>query len=83
MVTRGFRNNNPANIRHSASKWLGLKPIQKDCSFCQFTALKFGIRAFFILMRIYRYKYNLKTPEQILNHFQRKAQNALKSVQEF
>lgn len=79
MTTRGIRNNNPANIRKSANKWLGLKSLQTDCSFCQFTNKMYGIRAFFILMRTYRYKYNLKTPEQIINRFAPSVENNVKN----
>lgn len=79
MITRGFRNNNPANIRRSSAKWLGLKKLQQDSRFCQFESMKYGIRAFFILMRTYRYKYGLKTPEQILKRFAPSSENDLSS----
>ena len=43
-ATRGERNNNPGNIR-LGSNWLGLAPKQVDGVFCQFTDVKYGIRA--------------------------------------
>ena len=67
--TRGLRNNNPANIRRSFNKWLGLSSIQEDKEFCQFEHIKFGIRAFLILCRTYRKKYGIQTIPQFLNRF--------------
>lgn len=67
MVTRGIRNNNPANIRRGAS-WKGLRRYQTDF-FCQFENMSFGIRAFFVLMRTYHYRYNLNTISEILYRF--------------
>lgn len=42
--TRGYRNNNPGNLRHG-SKWQGLAPTQTDTSFCQFKTMYYGVRA--------------------------------------
>ena len=36
MTTRGIRNNNPLNIRHSKDKWQGIAITQTDKSFVQF-----------------------------------------------
>ena len=74
-LSRGVRNNNPANIRRSATKWAFLKPVQSDPNFCQFLDVRYGIRAFFILMRTYRYMYGLKTPREIINRFAPNAEN--------
>ena len=74
-VSRGICNNNPANICRSVTKWAYLKPVQSDPKFCQFLEVRYGIRAFFILMRTYRYKYNLKTPREIINRFAPKSEN--------
>lgn len=76
-MTRGMRNNNPANIRRSASKWLGLRQIQSDKDFCQFTDMKYGVRAFFILMRTYRYKYGLKRVGEIIRRYAPEKENNL------
>ena len=43
--TRGWRNNNPLNIRRSKAEWLGLLPVQTDKAFCQFTSMAYGYRA--------------------------------------
>ena len=45
MQTRGIRNNNPLNIRHSADRWQGARAEQKDKSFVQFESMAYGYRA--------------------------------------
>ena len=52
-ATRGIRNNNPLNIRHGKSRWLGMAEQQTDKAFVQFKARKFGYRAAFSLLRTY------------------------------
>ena len=49
VQTRGIRNNNPLNIRHSTNKWQGMAPSQSDRAFVQFTARKYGYRAAFMV----------------------------------
>lgn len=51
MTPRGFRNNNPLNIRHSSVKWAGMCPEQTDPNFVQFIDLYHGIRAAFVNLR--------------------------------
>ncbi len=64
--TRGIRNNNPLNIRHSRDKWLGMAPKQTDKAFVQFTARKYGYRAAFVLIRNYIRKYQANTIGKII-----------------
>ena len=45
IMTRGLRNNNPLNIRHSADKWQGARINQTDKSFVQFETMAYGYRA--------------------------------------
>lgn len=52
-MSRGIRNNNPGNIRHSKSKWQGLAGVQADSQFCTFIAPEYGIRALMKLLRTY------------------------------
>ena len=61
MTARGIRNNNPGNIRHGASKWVGMAPEQTDSEYVQFTESKYGIRAMAKLLRNYQTRYNLNT----------------------
>ena len=45
MESRGIRNNNPLNIRHSADRWQGACIHQTDKSFVQFESMAYGYRA--------------------------------------
>ena len=40
-----MRNNNPLNIRRSASQWQGMRTEQTDRAFVQFTSMVMGYRA--------------------------------------
>ncbi len=53
MEARGIRNNNPLNIRHGKSQWVGMRKKQTDKQFVQFTARVYGYRAAFVLLRNY------------------------------
>ena len=44
-LSRGLRNNNPLNIRHSADHWEGARIEQTDKSFVQFVSMAYGYRA--------------------------------------
>ena len=67
-LPRGFRNNNPLNIR-KGSKWKGLSPVQADKSFCVFTEMRYGIRAAIYLLLKYYNKYNLHTLYDIISRW--------------
>lgn len=67
--TRGFRNNNPTNIRKSGDKWQGLSDKQTDLAFFQFKDVKWGIRAAGKILRNYRAKYGLNTIYQIIGRW--------------
>ena len=53
MVARGIRNDNPLNIRHGKSQWVGMRKVQTDKSFVQFVNRLMGYRAAFVLIRNY------------------------------
>ena len=53
MASRGIRNDNPLNIRHGKSLWVGMREKQTDKSFVQFTERVYGYRAAFVLLRNY------------------------------
>lgn len=65
---RGIRNNNPLNIR-IGNDWQGEKLPNTDGSFEQFTEMKYGLRAGFILLRNYINKYGLNTIEKIIKRW--------------
>lgn len=66
---RGYRNNNPLNIRISSNNWKGEIRPSTDGSFCQFTTMAYGFRAAMVCIRTYIRKYNLKTIQEIINRW--------------
>ena len=56
-MSRGYRNNNPLNIKKNNTEWEGLKEQQRDYSFFQFKTMAYGYRAAFITLNTYREKY--------------------------
>ena len=52
-MTRGQRNNNPLNIRHSADHWQGARAEQTDKSFVQFETMAYGYRAAWKILESY------------------------------
>lgn len=52
-MTRGLRNNNPLNIRHSADQWQGAATTQTDKSFVQFQNMAYGYRAAWKILDTY------------------------------
>ena len=62
-MTRGIRNNNPLNIRHSADRWQGAAEEQNDPSFVQFKSMAYGYRAAWKTLESYwNYFYRSKQP---------------------
>ena len=52
-LSRGLRNNNPLNIRHSASQWQGARVEQTDNAFVQFVSMAMGYRAAWRILDTY------------------------------
>lgn len=69
FVTRGFRNNNPGNIRISGDKWVGKLSPNTDGSFEQFSAPEYGIRALSKLLDSYAKKYGDTNIESIIARY--------------
>lgn len=67
--SRGERNNNPLNIRHSADKWQGLTPEQKDYSFCSFANIYYGFRAAVRILCSYRKRYGLFRLKEVISRW--------------
>ena len=60
-IPRGFRNNNPGNIRINRDLFQGeIRPSQ-DKSFKQFETMAYGYRAIFRILRNYYNNYKLET----------------------
>lgn len=82
-LPRGIRNNNPANIVRAGYRWLGMCEVQSDDRFCQFTDIKFGVRAFFILARFYRKKYHIRSVYGFINRFAPSCENNVASYVDY
>ena len=78
-MSRGIRNNNPLNLRRTATKWKGQRPEQTDPHFVQFTAMEWGIRAAFCLLGTYADKYGLRSVEQIVSRWAPPSENNTES----
>jgi len=68
-MIRGLRNNNPGNLRRSADKWQGLRAIQTDAAFFQFSLPKYGIRAMARVLLNYQNLYGLRSVEEIISRW--------------
>ena len=67
-MTRGIRNNNPLNIRHSADQWQGARIEQTDKEFVQFTSMAYGYRAAWKTLESYwKYFHNLPKAFNVRN----------------
>ena len=68
-IPRGIRNNNPLNIRLTATRWVGMRAKQEDKGFCQFNSMAYGWRAAFMLLFSYYHKHGLKTVRDIISRW--------------
>lgn len=65
-MSRGLRNCNPGNIRHSIARFRGEVRPSRDPAFKEFSSLAWGYRAIFVVLNTYRKKHSLRTlPEMI------------------
>lgn len=60
-ISRGIRNCNPGNIRITKDKWQGLRPVQEDKEFFQFTEMRWGYRALIRTLQNYRRRHGCQT----------------------
>jgi hypothetical protein len=77
-LNRGWRNNNPMNIRFvAANKWRGKvsENRKKDRAFEEFTNVVWGWRAAFYLLMKYYFKNKLKTPRMIITKYAPPSEN--------
>jgi hypothetical protein len=67
-ITRGMRNNNPGNIRHSPDDFQG-EISSTDKSFKQFKSMIYGYRALIKILQNYEKKYGCNTIRKIINRW--------------
>jgi hypothetical protein len=81
---RGERGCNPGNIRKGAD-WKGMRPVQTDPSFVQFTTMAYGVRAAAIILMNYAAKYRgrngtpIDTVEEVIERWAPYTENQTKS----
>lgn len=73
-IPRGIRNNNPGNIRKSASRWKGKVP-GSDSAFETFSSMAYGYRALIRLLQNYQKEYRLMSLRQLLSRWAPESEN--------
>lgn len=68
MVSRGFRNNNPGNLRPGKSPWLGQTSVD-DGGYCVFDTPEHGLRALAMQLVIYQDKHNCQSVSDIITRW--------------
>lgn len=66
---RGYRNNNPGNIRINGDKFQGEVIPSQDKEFKQFESMAYGYRAIFKILRNYQINYKLNTIRQMISRW--------------
>ncbi len=74
-LPRGYRNNNPLNIRISSERWLGKVSPNTDGSFEQFSAMEYGYRAAIKTLQTYIRKHHCDTIEKIITRWAPPSEN--------
>lgn len=74
-LPRGLRNNNPGNIRHSPTRWMGQSDQQADPAFVQFESATYGIRALYKILRTYQVKHHLGSIAAIIHRWAPPSEN--------
>lgn len=72
---RGLRNNNPGNIRQSATRYVGEVYPSQDDAFKQFESIVYGYRAMFVLLNSYQRKYGLNTIAAMISRYAPSVEN--------
>ena len=67
-IPRGIRNNNPLNLR-VGNNWKGEVSQPTDHAFEQFTAMKWGVRAAFVVLRNYIVRHKCNTIRKIISRW--------------
>lgn len=73
--SRGYRNNNPGNIRINGDKFQGEVIPSQDKEFKQFESMSYGYRAIFKILRNYQINYKLNTIRLMISRWAPKNEN--------
>lgn len=72
---RGYRNNNPGNIRINGDKFQGEVIPSRDKEFKQFESMAYGYRAIFKILRNYQRNYKLDTIRKMISRWAPESEN--------
>lgn len=72
---RGYRNNNPGNIRISEDKFQGEIIPSQDKEFKQFETMAYGYRAIFKILGNYQRNYKLDTIRKMISRWAPESEN--------
>ena len=75
MISRGYRNCNPGNIRINGDKFQGEIIPSQDKSFKQFESMAYGYRAIFKILRNYQRNYKLDTIRKMISRWAPESEN--------
>ena len=78
-LPRGYKNNNPLNIRISSQGWQGKITPNTDGAFEQFIDMAHGYRAALITLRTYINKYGLNTVRKMIGRWAPPSENNTES----
>lgn len=73
-IPRGIRNNNPLNLR-VGNNWIGEVGDSTDPTFEQFTEMKWGVRAAFMVLRNYIVRLECNTLRKIISRWAPPSEN--------
>lgn len=74
-MTRGYRNNNPLNMRHDNDKWQGEVVPSQDAAFKQFKSMAWGYRAAFKLLHNYQKNNGCRILSDFINRWAPPSEN--------
>ena len=74
-MTRGYRNNNPLNMRHDKDRWQGEVVPSQDGAFKQFETMAWGYRAAFKLLHNYQKNNGCRILSDFINRWAPPSEN--------
>ena len=78
-IPRGYRNNNPGNIRINSDLFQGEIRPSRDSAFKQFESMAYGYRAIFKILRNYDKRYYLHTIKDMIGRWAPSNENNTKA----
>ena len=74
-LSRGLRNLNPGNIRHSKVRYRDEVTPSRDAEFREFRTIEAGYRAMFVLLHTYRLKHGCTTLREMISRYAPPSEN--------